>query len=239
MLDTFLFDLDGTLLPLDTEKFTLRYFDELCRKFASIFEPEALQEAVWASTKYMISNTEKEKTNKDCFFEDFQKRIDQSLDDLHPIFDEFYMKDFGNIRDEVEPNPLVSDIIKLLKAKGYTLVVATNPLFPKEAIYHRIEWAGLNVSDFNFITTYENMHFCKPNKQYYEEILEVINKKPENCMMVGNDVQEDMISSILGIKTFLVDDYLIDRKSPAYIPDYRGSMEDFSKFVKLLPSVLK
>lgn len=235
MIDTLLFDLDGTLLPLDMEIFTLKYFNELCNKFKSIFEPRALQEAVWASTKYMICNTQKEKTNKDCFFEDFQTRIDHDLEELFPIFDEFYNKDFVNIRDSVNPNPVVKEFVKILKDKGYNLVVATNPLFPKEAIFHRIDWAGLNADDFKLITTYENMHYCKPNLQYYEEILEFIDKKPDSVMMVGNDVQEDIISSKLGLKTFLIEDCLIDRKSPVYIPDYRGSMSDFYEFVNKLP----
>ncbi len=237
MIDTLLFDLDGTLLPLDMEEFTLRYFKELCNKFSSIFEPKILQEAVWASTKYMISNTEKEKTNKDCFFEDFQKRVEHNLEELFPIFDEFYSKDFINIKDSVNPNPIVRKIIDILKDKGYNLVIATNPLFPKEAIHHRINWAGLNASDFKLITTYENMHFCKPNIQYYEEILELTNRNPNNVIMVGNDVQEDIVSSVLGLKTFLIEDCIIDRKSPIFKPDYRGNMDDFYSFVIDLPSL--
>lgn len=237
MIDTLLFDLDGTLLPLDMEEFTLKYFKELCIKFSSIFEPKKLQEAVWSSTKYMVNNLEKEKTNKDCFFEDFQKRVNHDLEKLFPIFDEFYNKDFVNIKDIVNKNPIVKEAVEILKSKGYDLVIATNPLFPKEAIYHRIDWAGLKTTDFKLITTYENMHFCKPNIEYYEEILSLINKKPDNAIMVGNDVQEDIVSSVLGIKTFLIEDCLIDRKSPAYKSDYRGSMDDFYSFVKKLPNL--
>ncbi|MFA5524625.1 MAG: HAD family hydrolase [Tissierellales bacterium] len=237
MLDTFLFDLDGTLLPLDMEKFLTKYFSQLCIKFESIFEPRTLQNAIWASTNYMISNTDKEKMNKDCFFEDFQSRIDHNIEDLYPIFDEFYKKDFVNIKEVAEPNPIVREIIKVLKAKNYNLIIATNPLFPKEAIYQRIDWAGLNVDDFMLVTSYENMHFCKPNIQFYKEILDKINKTPENTMMVGNDAQEDIISSTLGMNTFLIEDYLVDRGLPVYIPDYRGSMEDFYKFVRELPCI--
>lgn len=232
-----MFDLDGTLLPLDMEEFTAKYFNELCIKFSSIFEPRKLQEAVWSSTKYMVSNLEKEKTNKECFFEDFQKRVDNNLEELFPIFDEFYNNDFVNIKSVVRPNPIVKEFIEILKDKGYNLVIATNPLFPKEAIYHRIDWAGLKISDFKLITTYENMHFCKPNIQYYEEVLFLTNKKPDNVIMVGNDVQEDIISSVLGLKTFLIEDCLIDRKSPSYKSDYRGSMDDFYRFVKELPNL--
>lgn len=237
MIDTLLFDLDGTLLPLDMDEFTSRYFEELCNKFSSMFEARKLQEAIWASTKYMISNIEKEKTNKECFFEDFQRRVENNLEELFPIFDEFYQKDFVNIKSVVKPNIIVREFIELLKDKGYNLVIATNPLFPKEAIFHRIEWAGLEINDFKFITTYENMHFCKPNIQYYEEILEFINKTPEDVLMVGNDVQEDIISSVIGLKTFLIEDCLIDRKSPIYKPDYRGNIDDFYRFVKELPSL--
>ena len=234
-MDTILFDLDGTLLPLDMDEFILKYFKKLCNKFADIFEPDMLQEAIWSSTNYMISNIEKEKTNMDCFFEDFQKKVDRSLDELFPIFDEFYQKDFVDLEHIVNPNPIVKEIIQMLKDKGYNLVIATNPLFPKEAIYHRTQWAGLEASDFGLITTYENMHFCKPNIQYYEEILEKTNRTSDKVMMVGNDMQEDMVSSLIGIKTFLVEDCLIDRETPSYKVDYKGSMQDFYDFVKKLP----
>lgn len=72
-MDTILFDLDGTLLPLDMDEFILKYFKKLCNKFADIFEPGMLQEAIWSSTSYMISNIEKEKTNMDCFLKIFKK----------------------------------------------------------------------------------------------------------------------------------------------------------------------
>jgi len=41
--------------------------------------------------------------------------------------------------------------------------LATNPLFPQEATYSRIRWAGLSPSDFEHCTTYENASFCSLN----------------------------------------------------------------------------
>lgn len=61
-----------------------------------------------------------------------------------------------------------------MKAKGYPLVLATNPLFPRMATLERVAWAGLDPADFVLITTFENCRFTKPNPGYFLEILEVI-----------------------------------------------------------------
>jgi FMN phosphatase YigB (HAD superfamily) len=232
-----MFDLDGTLLPVDMEVFLKAYFKELSKKFFEVMHPEKLTETVLTSTEYMINNLEEEKTNMDAFFEDFQKRINVDIRELMPKFNEFYKFDFRKLKNVVNPNPLVKDIIKELKAKGYKLVVATNPVFPKDAILHRIEWAGLNKNDFIYITSYESMHFCKPHLNYYKEILNVINRTPDEVMMVGNDVQEDMVASELGIYTYLIEDYMIDKGYPKYTYTHKGTLNDFYNFVKQLPKI--
>jgi len=236
-MNTILFDLDGTLLPLDMEEFTKAYFSELCKKLAPKLDPQTLPKLVWASTDYMIKNLDKDKTNMESFFEDFQKRIDVKVEDLMPTFHEFYKIDFRKLKDVVKPNPMIKEMIKSLKDKGYDLVIATNPLFPKDAIYHRVEWAGLDVNDFKLITTYENMHFCKPNLEYYNEILDIINRNSREVMMVGNDVQEDMVAGKLGIKTFLLTDYIIDRENTSFKEYSSGNMNDLLELVNVLPKL--
>lgn len=234
-MNTILFDLDGTLLPLNMEEFTQAYFSQLAIKLSDHINPEELSSHVWGSTKYMVKNLEPNKTNKEAFFEDFKTRVDNDLNILHPIFEEFYKEDFKGLKSVTNPTDLSKKIVDTLKEKGYELVIATNPMFPRDAIYHRVEWAGLEREDFKLITTYEDMHFCKPNVEYYQEILSIIGKRSEEVMMVGNDAQEDIIASKLGIKTFLVNDYLIDRKVGNLSPDYEGTLEDFYNFVLKLP----
>ena len=75
----------------------------------------------------------------------------------------------------------------------------------------RIRWAGLEPEDFELYTTYENIGYCKPNPDYYREILRRIGLAPEECMMVGNDVGEDMIAETLGMRVFLLTDCLINK----------------------------
>ncbi|MBQ1492474.1 MAG: HAD family hydrolase, partial [Blautia sp.] len=93
---------------------------------------------------------------------------------------------------------------------GARVILATNPLFPMVATYSRIRWAGLTPEDFELITTYDNSTTCKPNPAYYLEILEKTGLRPEECLMVGNDVGEDMVAETLGMKVFLLTDCLIN-----------------------------
>jgi len=237
MITTILFDLDGTLLPMNTEVFTKKYFQELAIKLKDYFTPEEIAKTVWTSTKYMINNVDMNKTNEEAFFEDFYDRVDHEAEVLNPIFEDFYEKDFNNIKSVATKNKQIIEAVSLLSRKGYHLVIATNPLFPERAILHRIEWAGLNIEDFIFITSFEKMHYCKPQLKFYEEILENIKKQPSNCMMVGNDIEEDMIAKEVGMKTYLIEDHMIGTGKENKNIDYKGNYEDFYDFVKALPSL--
>ncbi len=234
MITTILFDLDGTLLPIDTEEFTEKYFMEISIKLRDYFTPEQVVKNIWDSTKYMISNIDPDKTNEEAFFEDFYERIDHKAEILNPIFNDFYERDFNNIREISTKSKYMIDAVAMLKQKGYDLVVATNPLFPERAILHRIEWAGLNKEDFIFISCLEKMHYCKPRLEFYEEVLEIIQKCPQHCMMVGNDIEEDMIAKKLGMKTYLIEDHIIGTITEDLIIDYKGNYEDFYEFVRNL-----
>ncbi|MFW5991589.1 MAG: HAD family hydrolase [Halanaerobiaceae bacterium] len=70
------------------------------------------------------------------------------------------------------------------------------------------------------------MHYCKPHPGYYREILHKLSLTPEECIMVGNDVQEDMVAGDLGFKTYLVTDYLINRNQNSTNCDWQGSLEE-------------
>ena len=111
-------------------------------------------------------------------------------------------------------------------------VLATNPLFPAIATRQRIRWAGLEPEDFQFVTTYENSRFCKPNPEYYRDLLDKLGKDPESCLMVGNDVDEDMIPArAVGMEVFLLTDCLLNR-SGADISSYpQGGFTELKDFL--------
>ncbi len=211
MIKAVLFDLDGTLLPMDQDVFTSGYFKPLAEKLAPCgYEPEALVKAIWHSTGAMVHN-DGTRSNEDAFWTDFAVCCgEQALADK-PLFEEFYASDFKKAKAFCGFTPKASDVVNLIREHGRRIALATNPIFPAVATESRIRWAGLEPGDFEFYTTYENIGFCKPNPAYYREILTRMKLKPEDCLMVGNDVGEDMVAEQLGTKVFLLTDCLINK----------------------------
>lgn len=237
MMDTILFDLDGTLLPLDLDKFTQRYFQEMGKKFHDLIDPKLLVKYIWAATEVMVNNLEPRR-NEEVFMEKFGQLVRaEDLPVYQQRFDEFYDQGFLMVRETVAESPEMQKSVGLLKDKGYRLVIATNPLFPRKAIYHRIEWAGFKPGDFEYVSCYEQNQYCKPQIHYYREVLQAIGKEPAECMMVGNDVQEDLVAGTLGLKTFLITDYLIHRTGEPIQSTYQGKYPDFLKFAEELEKV--
>ena len=232
MIDTVLFDLDGTLLPMDQEEFVNTYMGLLARKLAPHgYDPRHLVAAVWAGTHAMTEN-DGSRTNEEVFWSDFCHIFgDQARKDL-PLFEEFYAAEFGQARTACGFVPEAARVVALLKERGITMALATNPLFPRIATRQRIRWAGLEWEDFAAVTTYENSCFCKPNPDYYRELLKKLGKKPESCLMVGNDVAEDMLPArAVGMEVFLLEDCLINKKGADTELFPRGGFGELKEFL--------
>ena len=207
-----LFDLDGTLLPMDQDKFIGAYAKALAaRMMQRGYEPKKFIESLWAGVGAMVKN-DGSCTNNDAFWKAFCAIHGEKAMEDKPFVDEFYRTEFNQIQSSCGFTPEAKKLVEDLKKIGVKLVLATNPLFPEMATAHRIRWAGLSPEDFELFTTYDNSHFCKPNPKYYLEILEKIGCEPEECVMVGNDVSEDMIARELGMKVFLLTDCLINKE---------------------------
>jgi FMN phosphatase YigB (HAD superfamily) len=235
-MNTFIFDLDGTLLPMpDQELFLNTYFKALAIKIVPHgIDPQKLVKAVWACTKAMIEN-DGSITNEQRFWENFCGLLGEEIRQLEPVFEDFYRNEFVVTRSTTGTNPLAQECIKLLKEKGYQVVLATNPVFPRVATYTRMQWAGLDPEDFDLITTYENSSYCKPNLEYYRAILQYIGKEPQECIMVGNDVKEDMCAAGLEMDTFLLKDCLICAEEEDISHFKQGSFAELLDLIHGLP----
>ena len=229
-----LFDLDGTLLPMDQEVFTKTYFHDICKKMTAYgYEPESLSKGIWKGTAAMVCNNG-EDTNENVFWKKFQEIFGEKgyADKVH--FDEFYANEFEETRRVCGCNPEANRIIKVLKSKGIRVILASNPLFPEVAQKKRMQWAGVDSSDFEYITTYENSHYCKPNPQYYTEILQVIGCDAEDCLMVGNDAKEDLIAEEARLHTFLLTDCMLNTENKDITSYARGGFTELGVYLDRL-----
>lgn len=224
-INTILFDLDGTLLPMDQEKFVNGYFKMLAAKLAPYgYEPQQLINAILAGIEAMIKN-DGSQLNEDAFWKRFVEIYGDKVLTDKPVFEDFYKNEFQDARSFCGFNPKAAETVRSLKDKGYRVVLATNPLFPSIATESRIRWAGLEPSEFDLYTTYENTPYCKPNLDYYRDILKRIDCRPEECLMVGNDVGEDMVVEALGMQVFLLTDCLINTQKKDITAYPHGSFE--------------
>lgn len=206
-----LFDLDGTLLPMDQDIFVKDYFGRLARYLAPHgVDPERLIPSIWQGTGAMVKN-DGGATNEERFWAVMDKVYGEGIREKEPIFERFYHEEFDKVSASCGHDKDAAPTVARLKAMGYRLILATNPIFPAIATQKRARWAGLDLSDFELVTTYENSVHSKPNLDYYRDILRECNLSAEECLMVGNDVGEDMIAEELGMSVYLVTRDLINR----------------------------
>ena len=229
-----LFDLDGTLLPMDYDKFIEYYFGLLAKKMAGMgYEPTDIVKNIWKSTKAMVMNDGSCK-NEEAFWRSFAEIYGEKVLQDKPVFDAFYANEFEQVQAACGFTSSANEIVELVKNSGRMAVLATNPLFPATATQARIRWAGLSTEDFRLYTTYENSCHCKPNTKYYLDICEEIGCKPEECLMVGNDVDEDMIAETIGMKIFLLTDCIINKSGQDISKYPNGGFKELEEYIKQL-----
>ena len=225
MKQTVMFDLDGTLLPMDQTQFTEGYF-ALLGQYAAWFgyDPKILIPALWKATLAMVNN-DGTMSNEERFWKVFHDLTGCGGRKDRDCLLRFYETGFTDARAFCGRSEEAIRLVQSLYESGTDLILATNPLFPRSATLARIGWAGLRPEMFRIITTYETMNTCKPNPAYFTELLGKAGVSAENCRMIGNDAVEDIAAEYAGIEVFLIPDCL---EHPEELrPDMRkGSFRD-------------
>lgn len=229
------FDLDGTLLPLHMDEFTKTYFSLIQKSgFIDLFGKDG--QKVFGSGIYAILNNDGRLLNRDIFLQTVTAASGLDPNAIQDHMDRFYANEFTALKACTHVEERAVETVNVFKKKGYRLILSTNPIFPSAATNARIEWAGLNVNDFEYVSYYDNSHYCKPNLEYFKEILDHTGLQADECYVVGNDVAEDMCAVELGFEGFLVLDNVIGDlgKVP---PCVQGNYSDLLDFAKNLPPV--
>ncbi|HYG58310.1 MAG TPA: HAD family hydrolase [Symbiobacteriaceae bacterium] len=233
MIKTILFDLDGTLLPIDTDRFVHQYLKTLSVHTGHLIPPARLAEQIMASTEAMVRSIDPSLTNERVFADDFYPKVGRAEAEMAPVFEAYYREKFPALREVCPGLPgIAREVVQTALDKGYEIALTTNPLFPRLAIEERMRWAGILDMPWRLVTVYEEMHACKPQPAYYREVLSLLGREPSECLMVGNDLQEDGVAAKVGMRVFFVTDFLINRNGAAVPPDMSGTLADFLERLK-------
>jgi len=227
-----LFDLDGTLLDIDLQGFLRDYFGALGPAMVGLApdrSPEDVVAAVISGTEAM-SAPHAGQTNAAAFHARFLELTGVDLDapSAEAVIDEFYATRFPELRKSYRAHAGADVVVRAARDAGCRVALATNPIFPRAAIAERARWAGLDIADFDFVTTYEVMHATKPRAEYYREIATVLGVSPSECLMVGDDALLDLPAGDVGMTTWYV-----GRQSAAP-SDWSGPLRDLARVLPAL-----
>ena len=227
-----LFDLDGTLLPMDNDLFIKVYFGKLGATMAEYgILPEVFKKALWGGIAAMQENDGRA-TNEVLFWETFEAICGNLTEHQRSAFDYFYENIFKTVEEITEKNPCSREALDYLHEKNIPCVLATAPVFPETATRQRAGWNNISLSDFSLVTTYENSRHTKPSLDYYRDILDELGVSGEECLLIGNDAHDDLVASELGITVFLITDYLINRQNKDISSVNKGSYPEMVAYLK-------
>ncbi len=229
MISALLFDLDDTLLGNNMDTFLPPYLRLLGQRLAHLVPPERLVRQLMRSTAVMMANDDLDVTNAEAFAADFFPAIGLPEEELMPIFEDFYREDFGQLRSYTQPIPEARRVVQAAFDAGFIVAIATQPVFPLMAIRQRMGWAGIADFPYALVACYEEMHACKPNPRFFLEVCERIGQAPEQCLMIGDSLDQDIEPARrAGLKTFWVtSEPLSDPPS-----DWHGSLTDLRRLIE-------
>ncbi len=231
-LKAVLFDLDGTLLPMDLDLYVKSYFASLTKGMSERgFDARPFSKALLAGVEAMLNN-DGSATNEAVFWQIFELVYGEPARPREALFNNFYENEFQELKNLCGIIPEAAECVRKIRDMGYRVVLATNPVFPPIATESRIRWAGLEPSDFEFYTNYTNSSYAKPRPEYYSEIVKKMGLDPTECLMVGNDTADDMVAETVGMRVYLLPKYLINRQGIDISSYNYGTLESLVAFVE-------
>ena len=230
-IKTILFDLDGTLLQVEMQKYIPTYANSLAARLHEQVDPAITVDTIFSAINALINRDSGHGSNESFFLQYIADRLNLDVDRIGAGFNGFVTEDLALLDPLMQPLALARELIEQSMKRGLNVVIATNPVFPMRVVESRLARAGLADFDFQLVTSYENCRRCKPNPDYFNDILTQLNLPAEACLMVGNDSKHDLAARKVGIPTFLVDTWLIDRCDGDFTTDLRGGHSALLDFI--------
>jgi FMN phosphatase YigB (HAD superfamily) len=223
-----LFDLDGTLLDIDIDAFLSRYFAALGETIAEMVDADGdhalAMRGIFDATGAMM-RPHPGATNREVFNRAYLALTRIDIEAHSDLLARFYDEVFPTLGTGIGPHDGARAAVDRARECGMKVAIATNPIFPLRAIEHRMSWAGIDTTEVDLITSYENMRATKPHSDYYRQICEILDLAPSECLMVGDDRMLDLPAADVGMRTYYVG------SDPDVPTDYRGNLNQLANLL--------
>lgn len=224
-----MFDLDNTLLRNDGDQFLEEFSSELARYLDPKVPYQRFMEAIMAAGAAMIADQHPDRTNEEVLITTLADLVAVDRDWLFQRYRAFVQGDLGRIGLPWGRIHASRPTVEWALASGYKIVVATSPIYPPGPIMERLRRADLDLEPWDLITTADQMHSVKPHASYYLEAARLIGVDPRRCVMVGDDLYQDMSAARAGFSCYLVSEQPMPTWQGA-----RGSLNELPQFVRSL-----
>jgi FMN phosphatase YigB (HAD superfamily) len=227
-----LFDLDGTLIDVDMYRFVPGYLRRLTAQMRELVNPAQATKSLHNAVAAMFANDDAGKTLQEVLLEVLSLELAMTPDQYTECLTKFCDSDLGELKPLVSGHASAIDLVEASLARGWEVVLATNPIFPRQVVDARAAWGGVDCSKFSYVTAYETEHFCKPNPGFFHEVMGRLNLEASDCLMVGNDPLHDLAAGQTGMQTCLLTPWSISRPGVEFVPDWKGHHSQLLGLIK-------
>lgn len=233
MIKAVFLDMDNTLLVNPDMAFA-RAFLEI---FEQHFTMAGFEDASSNLRMAINAMSRKQKGNRSNRQLTLEMLSGGDIERANTTLDSFYADVYPQLKNCIAAVDGASELIYQLREMDYAVVIATNPIYPETAIRQRMAWAGLPLEDdlYSLITSADNMHFAKPDPAYYAEILGRVGIEPDEALMVGDSMKNDIIPArTVGLHSF----YTGESGLEAFIADLHNQLK-ISSGLRLSPEMIE
>lgn len=233
-LEALLMDLDGTLLDIEVSFFLGTMVDSMIEHFRDLVPPDLFRDGLVGGIDEIMSGPRPEgESNEMGFYRAFARITGLDGKTANDVFSSYYEEVFPRFERFGSRIDGADRFIEMAAKNGYRLVLATNPIFPRASVLERMRWGNLSPDQFEIITDMETTRSCKPQREYFEDLSAALGVPPERCLMVGNDVEQDLAAGGVGMKTYLVEGRVIQRGSGRVFSDWKGDLQQLGRLLAL------
>jgi FMN phosphatase YigB (HAD superfamily) len=209
MIKAVLLDLDDTLLQNPDSIFVPAYLALADTYFADYWQHPGISKALLQAVQAFASKRDMQHTNSDIAYNTITHVTERTIDVVQKGFSDFYRSAYPTLRQHVKSNRTALALINCLREQKLSVVIATNPIYPAEAIRQRLAWAGIpdQLTDYALVTHADNMHFAKPDPAFFAEIIARLGVEPDEAIMVGDSLRNDILpAQEIGLHTYHIVD---------------------------------